>query len=314
MYKCHAISNFYGWDQVDRGPIDWTNGPLPEYHHDIHGLIVTPKLPVTKQLLNGMPNLMVISAYGAGYDYIDVEAASALGILVTHTPDAVVEATAELGLGLILASVRHIVTQDRAIRKATSKSKRVQFPRPIMSHDGSSRVIGLIGYGRIGQRLGQWLAELNIPYIYNRRRGPLDTHPGYRPLDTLLNEADVVVLLTPLTSHTYHLINARTLAQMKPTAILVNISRGACVDESALIAALEQGTIAGAALDVFEDEPWIPEALVNMDNVVLSPHAGTQTWETRLAMTRDAVGNVVATLAGNPRNMVNPDRWSRRPH
>jgi lactate dehydrogenase-like 2-hydroxyacid dehydrogenase len=313
LYKCHAAEEFIGWGQVRLGPIQWTTGPLPDNPDDINGLIATPNLPVSKELLVCMPQLMVISAYGVGYDYIDIEAASELGILVTHTPGAVVQATAELGLGLILASIRHIVKQDRAIRHTALQPGSAEFPPPVLSHDASSRIIGLIGYGRIGRRLGSLLHALNIPFVYHRRSGPLDNHRGYRSLPSLLNEADIVVLVTPLTAETYHLIDAEALTQMKATAVLINIGRGACVDEKALIQALMSKQIGGAALDVYENEPQIPPELIGMDNVILSPHAGTQTWETRLSMTEDAVGNVVAALEGHPRNTINSQSWGRRP-
>ncbi len=312
-YRCHAVKEFPGWDRVELGPTQWTTGLNLDYASEIHGLIATPELPVTAELLDRMHQLVVLSAYGVGYDYIDVKAASTLGILITHTPDAVVAATAELGIALILASIRGIVGQDRNIRKNFTQFGAARFPVSRLSHDGSSQLVGLIGYGRIGQHLGQMLMALDIPFIYTRRRGPLDNHPGYRDLSVLLGEADVVVLTVPLTSGTYHLINCETLNHMKPTAILINIARGACVDEVALIQALQSGRIAGAALDVFEEEPWIPRALAEMDNVILSPHAGTSTRETRLAMTRDAVGNVLSALEGVPQNAINSAQWTPSP-
>ena len=310
-YRCHAAKEFPGWDQVPKTSIHWTTGLNIGSASEIHGLITTPELPITAQLLERMHQLVVISAYGVGYDYIDVEAASTLGILVTHTPNAVIRATTELGVALILASIRDIVGQDRRIRRKLTPSGKLEFPVSRLTHDASSQLVGLVGYGRIGQHLGQVLMALDIPFIYTRRRGPLTNHPGYRDLDVMLEEADVIVLTVPLTPGTYHLINRQTLSHMKPTAILINIARGACVDEVALIEALQSGTIAGAALDVFEDEPWVPKALGEMDNVILSPHAGTSTWETRLAMTRDAVGNVLSALAGVPQNALNSDQWTR---
>ena len=314
MYICHAVTPLLGWDVANAGPAQWSFG-VPETHRmpTIHGLITNPSYPLSRERLTSMHELVVVSAYGVGYDYIDIEAASELGILVTHTPHAVTGATAELGLTLVLALMRHIVAHDLAMRDQEGDGPNPLFGHAAMAHDASSQTVGLVGYGRIGQRLRQLLEAVGFRVLYTRAHGPLEGHPGYHTLYRLLQVADIVVLAIPLTPETRHLIDENTLSRMKSTAYIVNISRGPCIDESALVNALETQQIAGAALDVFEFEPRISEALIHMPQVILSPHVGTFTEETRVQMTHDAVANIIAGLAGRNENGVNAQYWTRRP-
>ncbi len=312
---CHAVTPLIGWDTVNSGPAQWSFG-IPDSHllPDIQGLITNPSFPLTRERLTSMPNLVVVSSYGVGYDYIDVEAASELGILVTHTPHAVTQATAELGLTLVLALMRHIVIHDRAVRQESNSPHPMLSHHAILAHDASSQTVGLVGYGRIGQRLGQLLDAVGFQVLYTRAHGPLADHPGYRDLHSLLEEADIVVLALPLTPDTRHVLNSSTIKLMKPTAQIVNIGRGPCIDERALVGGLQTQQIAGAALDVFEFEPRVSKALLHMPQVILSPHVGTLTKETRIEMTRDAVSNILAALDGCDQNAVNAQYWTRRPH
>ncbi len=302
-----------GWDQVADNPYPWEFGvPDDAALHRIEGLITHPGYPLPRERLRRMSQLKVVSTYGVGYDYIDVEAASELGILVTHTPNAVIAATAELGLSLVLASLRHLVAHDRLIRAGHSgHTPNPVFAHPLLAHDAAGQTIGIVGYGRIGQRLAHLLGLVGFPTLYTRAHGPIAGIDGYRTLDQLIAESDILVLTLPLTANTWHIMDAVRIAGMKAQAQLINIGRGACVDEEALVRALKERRIGGAALDVFEFEPRISDELTALDNVILSPHVGTTTWETRARMTREAVGNIVQALQGRPSNAVNLPSWTR---
>ncbi|MCY0909842.1 MAG: hypothetical protein OWR62_15805 [Sulfobacillus thermotolerans] len=314
-FQCQALSKFPGWPSLEESPYAWAFGePAQKRLSEIQGFITAPNYPLTRDRLEAMTSLIVVSTYGTGYDYIDVASASDLGILVTHTPEAVVAATAELGLTLIMALMRHIVPHDQAMREVlTDESPNPGFLNQDLTHNANSQIVGLVGYGRVAQRLEEILRAVGFQVIYTRKHGSLEGHPGYHTLSELLSQADFVVVLTPLTHETYHLIGERELNCMKPTAYLVNISRGPCVDESALVRFLTDRRIQGAALDVFEHEPHVSSELRQLSSVILSPHTGTQTLEARFEMTRDAVANVEKGLLGIAQNGVNTERWTRRP-
>ncbi|NMP21403.1 NAD(P)-dependent oxidoreductase [Sulfobacillus harzensis] len=313
MYYCNAVEPLFGFEQVDTCFAHWVVGPPKESElRRFHGMVASPNFPLSAERLRSMAELRVVSAYGVGYDYIDVAVASELGILVTNTPDAVTNATAELGLTLVLAVCRNVLGHDAQMRRTHRPGQpNPTFAQARMTHDFSSQTVGIIGYGRIGQRLGRLLEAIGFATLYTRKHGPLEGHRGYRDMDDLLAESDVVVVATPLTSDTFHLIDQIALRRMKPEAALVNIGRGACVDESALIEALDAGRLAGAALDVFEHEPRVSERLVALPQVILSPHVGTLTQETRMLMTRQAIDNVKAGLEGRAQNAVNAAAWTR---
>ncbi|PSR34712.1 MAG: hypothetical protein C7B46_04560 [Sulfobacillus benefaciens] len=315
QYQCQTIAPLVGWDSTASKHACWAVGiPDQDTLPRINGLIVNPDYPLSRRRLLEMGSLIVVSAYGVGYDYIDVEAASELGVLVTHTPQAVVTATAELGLTLVVSLLRHVVAHDHDIRLR----HRSGLPNPLfgharMAHNASSQTVGLVGYGRIGQRLRQLLEAVGFHVAYTRAHGPLPQHTGFHTLDQLIQLSDIIVLVVPLTSATHHLVDSQFLSLCKPTASLVNISRGAVVDEQSLVEALKCGALAGAALDVYEFEPQVSDALITMPQVILSPHVGTLTEETRIQMTHDAVANILEGLAGRAQNAINPDSWSRRP-
>ena len=315
-YQCQTIAPLVGWDNTASTSAYWAAGiPAQDTLPRLNGMIVNPAYPLHRDRLLQMESLVVVSAYGVGYDYIDVEAASELGVLVTHTPQAVVTATAELGLTLVLSLLRHVVAHDHDIRLC----HRPGLPNPLfgqarMAHNASSQTVGLVGYGRIGQRLRQLLEAVGFRVAYTRSHGPLPQHPGFHTLNELIPVSDIIVLAVPLTPSTYHLVNQQVLALCKPTATMVNVSRGAVVDEQSLVQALQCGALAGAALDVYEFEPRISDALILMPQVILSPHVGTFTEETRVQMTHDAVSNILEGLAGRAQNAINPDSWSRKPN
>lgn len=238
--------------------------------------------------------LRIVANYGVGVDNIDLEAARRRGVVVANTPDVLTRATAELTIALILSLLRRVAEGDRFVRSGTPWHFSLEF---MLGNGLEGKVLGIVGAGRIGReaaRLGEGLG------LIGRFAGRGD------PLAPLLAEADVVSLHCPLTPETRHLIDAEALAQMKGTAVLVNTSRGAVVDEAALVEALRQGSIAGAALDVFEYEPHVSEGLLGLDNVVLTPHIASATRETRIAMGMLCVEALRAVLLEDrmPANVV----------
>ena len=258
--------------------------------------------------------LKVISVYGAGYDNVDTEAAARYGIVVANIPDTVTESTAETAFGLMLSLMRRITECDRKIRNKTLKWG-------MMNNLGVNlygKELGIVGMGRIGRAVAKRAAAfgMRISYYNRNRLDPAveeECKAVYKGLDDLLQNADVVSLNAPLTPETWHLIGERELNLMKPSAFLVNTARGAVIDEKALISHLQQGRIKGAALDVFENEPRVPEELLELDNVVLSPHLGTEATEVRIQMARDASQNIIDCLEGRkPLYVVNPSVYNSR--
>jgi glyoxylate reductase len=220
------------------------------------------------------PQLRIVADYAVGIDNVDVDACRRRGVVVSNTPGVLTETTAELTIAIILALLRRVTEGDRLIRRG---EEWIWSPNLMLGRGLASLTLGLVGYGRIGQAVERLASAHGMHAIHTSRSGGL-------PLDDLLATADVVSLHLPLIADTRHLIDAAALARMKPTAVLVNVSRGPIVDEEALVAALREGRIAGAALDVFEREPELHPGLLELENVVLVPHLGSATHETREAM------------------------------
>ncbi|MEM6741196.1 MAG: D-glycerate dehydrogenase [Pseudomonadota bacterium] len=247
----------------------------------------------------------VLANFGVGYNHIDAEAARAAGLIVTNTPGAVTDATADIALTLMLMTCRRAGEGERLVRAGAWTGWQ---PTQMLGLHMSGKTLGIVGMGRIGKAIAKRAhAGFGMEVVFYNR-SPVDD-PGVPSkqlvsLGEVMAVADVVVLAVPATPATKHLIGASALAHMKPTAHLVNIARGDVVDEAALIAALEAGQIAGAGLDVYEFEPKVPEALKAMENVVLLPHLGTAALEVREAMGRMAVANARAVLEG--RTPLNP--------
>ena len=229
------------------------------------------------------PQLRIVANYAVGLDNVDIDACRARDIVVTHTPDVLTEATAELTMALILAVARRVAEGDRLVRR---RQPWQWAPTFMLGRGLRGLTIGIVGFGRIGSAVAR-LAEAY---------GTEVMHTGRLGLDELLPAADVLTLHVPLTSETHHLIGEHELAQMKPTAYLVNTSRGPVVDEAALARALAEGRIAGAALDVYEHEPDVEETLLELDNVVLTPHIASATHAAREAMGRACVEALRAVL------------------
>ncbi len=249
---------------------------------------------ITPAVLDAGDRLQVVANVAVGYDNIDVAAARARNVIVTNTPDVLTAAVAEFTWGLILSASRRIAEGDRLIRRGGWKGWSLDF---MLGTELRGKQLGIIGRGRIGRAVADKATAFGMSVVFSGRKG--DTGDGVS-LDELLVGSDVVSIHAPATPETRHLIDRRALARMKRSAILVNTSRGALVDEEALAWALTERLIAGAALDVYEREPSVLEPLLSMDNVVLAPHLGSATRETRTAMADLAVSNVLAVLDGRP--------------
>ena len=282
--------------------------------HDYDGILAAGNSMDSEMMKQGK-RLKVISVYGAGYDSIDVKAASERGIVVTNIPDAVTDSTAELTMGLMLSLMRRISECDRQIRLDSN------FPWGMLKHMGSvlyGKELGIVGMGRIGRAVAKRAVAfgMRVSYYNRKRLDPvIERELGivYKRFDDLLKTSDVISIHTPLSQDTHHLIGQRELALLKPAAYLINTSRGAVIDEQALVTSLAQGRLAGAALDVFEKEPIISPEFLSMDNVVLTPHIGTDAIETRIHMTREAAQNIIDFFNGRqPFHVVNPEVYKTR--
>jgi lactate dehydrogenase-like 2-hydroxyacid dehydrogenase len=246
--------------------------------------------------------LEVLANVAVGYDNIDVAAARARGVVVTNTPGVLDAATADLTLGLVLAAARRIAEGDRFLRTGMPW---VWGPRMLTGLDLSAgATLGIVGYGRIGRAVARRARAFDMRVLATPTRSELTGAERdaveFRALPDLLADSDVVTLHCPLTPETHHLVDDAALTRMRPTALLVNTARGGIVDTDALVRALQEGRLAGAALDVFEDEPRVDPRLLTLSQVVLTPHLGSAGDRTRSAMCGLAVDNVAAVLAGRP--------------
>lgn len=285
---------------------------LSERCRDVDGLLVN-SARVPAEVLDHASLLRAISNCGVGYDNIDIKICTERLIPVTNTAGSLEETTADLAFTLLLAAARRTVEADRYVREG--RWKRWQWGL-LHGSNVHHKTLGLVGFGGIGRAMARRAGGFSMRVLYfARHRAPEDVEQSlgaqYAERDRLLRESDFVSLHVPLTSETHHLIQAREFGLMKPTAYLINTARGPVVDEEALVAALESKKIAGAGLDVFEREPQIDQGLLGLGNVVLSPHIGSATVETRLDMATLAVRNLLAMLdGGRPANVVNPEIYS----
>ncbi|MBN4066636.1 D-glycerate dehydrogenase [Simkania negevensis] len=264
--------------------------------------------PIDKEIISVEPNLKVISNYAVGYNNIDVPEATALGIPVCYTPGVLTETTADLAWALILAVARKIVPSDLYTRQHQFKG---WGPELFLGNDVHGKTLGIVGMGRIGMATARRAAGFNMKVLYTKRREAVDDKelPGAEKveLQDLLIRADFVSIHIPFNPETKHLVGERELRLMKSSSYLINTARGPIVDEDALVKALEQKTIAGAGLDVYENEPEIHPGLIALDNVVLLPHTGSATLETRGQMGIMAAENAHAVVVGKkPHAIINP--------
>jgi lactate dehydrogenase-like 2-hydroxyacid dehydrogenase len=245
------------------------------------------------------PRLRLVANVAVGFDNVDIAAARERGVVVTNTPGVLDEATADLAFGLVLAAARRIAEGDRLVR---SGRPWVWGPTMMTGLDLSAgAALGIVGFGRIGRAVARRARGFGMRLLATPSRSAGDAEGvEFVPLPELLERSDVVTLHVPLTPETHHLVDAAALARMKPTAVLVNTARGGIIDTDALVAALRNGGIAAAGLDVYEDEPHVDPRLTALENVVLTPHLGSAGDRTRSAMCRLAVRNVAEVLAGRP--------------
>ncbi|TMB92537.1 MAG: D-glycerate dehydrogenase [Chloroflexi bacterium] len=279
--------------------------------------VLCPQLrdPIDAAVLDaGLPRLRCVSVYAVGYDNVDVDAATARGIVVGHTPGVLTDAVADCTVGLMLAVARRLCEGDRELRAGRYTGWE---PTYLLGTEMRDAVLGIIGFGRIGQAVARRALAFSMRIVYFDTTDPtiaddLREIAQQVSLDALLREADVVSVHTPLSAETHHLIDTDALRAMKPTAVLVNTSRGPVIDEVALVRALREHWIAGAGLDVYENEPQLAPGLAGCTNAVLAPHLGSATVRTRAAMGELCARNALDAIAGRlPRHCVNPEAWAR---
>jgi len=286
---------------------------LEEEAEDADALVVLLSDRIDAALIARAARLKVVANYAVGLDNVDVAAATERGVAVTHTPDVLTEATADLAFALLLAAARRVVEGDTLVRAGRWQG---WAPDLLLGHTVHTRTLGIVGLGRIGQAVARRARGFSMRVLYAARTRLAPEHERelgveHAALDELVAASDFVSLHCPLSAATRHLIDARALARMKPTAVLINTARGAVVDEAALVRALADDKLAAVGLDVYEGEPNVPEALRRHPRAVLLPHLGSATHATRCEMARMCAQDVAAVLAGRrPARTVNPEVWT----
>lgn len=286
------------------GDVDLYAGDLAMPSDELRSRVVGKRAVVSmfteqidKTILDAGADLQIVANVAVGYNNIDVAYARSRGVIVTNTPDVLTESVADFTWALILAITRRLSEGERLIRRSEWKGWAFDF---MLGTDLRGKQLGLVGFGRIARAVAARASAFGMRLACSTRRESEQSSIGQLSLDRLLNTSDIVSLHVPLTPETRHLIDKRALTRMKRSAYLINTSRGPVVDEEALAWALEHRLIAGAALDVYEREPEVHPALLPLENVLLIPHLGSGTVETRTAMADLAVDNVVAVLSGKP--------------
>jgi len=278
-YRLHGKADFDKVADIVRGCVtNGHSGPPPE-------------------MIDRMPKLEIIASASVGYDGIPVEYARSKGIPTTNTPEVLNDDVADLAIGLMIMTARRLVASDRYVRSGRW-AKEGEYP---LASRASGKRVGILGMGRIGKEIGKRAEAMNNKVAYHSRRPVADVHYQYYPsLVELAKNSDFLVVIIPSTAETLKIVSKDVIEALGPTGILVNVARGAVVDEDALVAALTAGKLGGAGLDVFVNEPKVPEVLFGMDNVVLEPHVGSATNETRRAMSQLVLDNLDAKFAGKP--------------
>ncbi len=267
---------------------------------DAEALIPTIADPISERVLAASSHLRIVAQFGVGTDNIDLDAARAHGIVVTNTPDVLTDATADFAFALLLAAARHLCAADQFVRDGAFQRWETTM---MMGMELRGKVLGIVGLGRIGRAMARRALGFGMRVMYHNRR-PINftiarrLSAQYVSLEELLTQSDVVSLHCALNDESYHLLDAAAFDRMKPSALLVNTARGPLVDEKALVRALREGQLAGAGLDVFEQEPAVHPGLLDHPRVVLAPHLGSATVEARTAMARMAAEAVLAALDG----------------
>jgi len=278
----------------------WSRQTLLEKSRDKDALYVVTSDRVDAELLDAAPRVRIVATGSVGFNHVDLAACAARGVAVTNTPDVLTEATADMAWALLMATARRICESEHWLR--AGHWKRWAWDQ-FLGQDLYRATLGIVGMGRIGSAVARRARGFEMRVLYNNRSAaPNEAELGATrvELDALLREADHVVLVLPYSSQTHHLVGARELALMKPTATLVNIARGGIVDDAALVEALKAGRIAAAGLDVYENEPALHAGLLEVPNVVLTPHIGSATRSSRLGMAMLAARNLLAWSEGAP--------------
>lgn len=273
---------------------------------DMDGVLTQLTDVIDEEVISNLNKTKIIANYAVGFNNIDIEAAKKRKIVVTNTPDVLSDTTAELAWSLLFAVSRRIVEADKYVRSG----KWNQFsPNLLLGQDLNNKTLGIIGAGRIGKAFAKKSIGFDMKILYYNRRRDIEFEEKYDAkyvdLNTLLKESDIISIHTPLTDETYKLIGKNEFDRMKKNCILINTARGPIVDEKALINALKQKSIYGAGLDVYEKEPFISKELIELENVVLTPHIGSASKETRNKMSKMAAENIINVLSGKePKNPV----------
>lgn len=277
-----------------------TEETLMEIGHDAHALVTLLSDPVTDRVLAGCPKLRIVSQFAVGYDNIDLQAARKRGLVVTNTPGVLTDATADFAFTLLLAAARRIIPADRHVRADRFRRWETDL---LLGTDLHGKTLGVVGLGRIGAAVARRAIGFGLKILYHNR---MPANPTLErvlsarrvPMARLLKDSHFISLHCSLNEESRHLIDAKAFRRMKSSAVLVNTSRGAVVDEHALVEALKSGEIAAAGLDVFEDEPSVHAELKALDNVVLAPHLGSATIEARTKMADMCVDSILAVFGG----------------
>jgi len=261
----------------------------------VRGIAVTGLVPVNGAVLSAYPKLEIISSFGVGYDHIDAKYCAGRDVVVTNTPDVLTEEVADTALGLFIATAREFIKADRYLRAGLWLTR----PYPLSVGSLRDRKVGMVGMGRIGQAIARRLDASLVPVVYHSRK-PAEgvAYQHYPNLIEMAKAVDTLIVITPGGAATANLVNAEVMSALGPRGIIINVARGSVIDEPALIAALKSGTILAAGLDVFAQEPKVPEDLRAMQNVVLLPHIGSASVVTRNAMDQLVVDNLKAWFAG----------------
>lgn len=292
---------------VTSGGLDADRESMLDAVHGADAIVGDASVPVDAPLLDAAgPNLRVVANFAVGYDNVDLQACRNAGVVVTNTPDVLTNATAELALALTLTAARRLSEAERSLRAGEWKG---WDPGQHLGLELSGSTVGIIGLGRIGRRYAELMSGLGVELLHSSRSAKPEAERALPArgvgLDELLADSDVVSVHAPATPETHHLIDARALALMRPTAVLVNTSRGGLADLDAVAAALEDDALGAAGMDVYEGEPAVPERLLAAPRTTLTPHIGSATRTAREAMARTVAANVIAVLDGRePPNPV----------
>jgi lactate dehydrogenase-like 2-hydroxyacid dehydrogenase len=264
---------------------------LAERGADVVGVATGGHRRVDAELLDRLPNVQIVANFGVGYDSVDVDAASERGVVVTNTPNVLDDEVADTAMGLLLMTVRELGRAEQHLRAGKWET---EGPYPLTKATMAGRRVGILGLGRIGEAIARRAEAFGMTVGYHNRNRKDVPYRYYATLPAMARDVDTLVIIVPGGAATRHLVDAEVLAALGPDGILVNIGRGTVVDEAALIAALRDGTIQAAGLDVFEDEPHVPQELLDLDNAVLLPHVGSASIPTRNAMAQLVVDNLAS--------------------